>query len=125
VRRLSVLVPATAALAGAVAVASFASRPAEAVPQGGTSLEVSVSRAGFQPSSLTIRRGETVRVVLTSTDGEHCFAIDALRIEKRIVPGRPTRFDLIADTAGTYTYYCCLESGAAAERERGRLTVAD
>jgi heme/copper-type cytochrome/quinol oxidase subunit 2 len=116
------LVLATAALAAAVAVAS---RPAGAVPQGGPSLEVRASRAGFQPSTLTIRRGETVGVVLTSTDGEHCFAIDALRIEKRIVPGRPTRFDLIADTAGTYTFYCCLESGAAAEKERGQLTVAE
>lgn len=110
-----------AAIAAAVAVSS---PPAPAAPSG-TTLEVAASRGGFEPSTLTIRRGETVHVVLTSKDGEHCFAIDELRIEKRIVPGRPTRLDLAADRAGTYVFYCCLESGAAAEKERGQLTVGE
>ena len=110
---------ATVALAAAVAGSSPAAAPA------GPTLEVVASRGGFQPSSLTIRRGETAHVVLTSADGEHCLAIDELRVEKRIVPGRPTRFDLIADKAGTYAFYCCLETGPAAERERGQLAVTE
>ena len=63
----------------------------------GPTVEIRASRGGFQPSSVTIRKGETTHVVLTSADGEHCFAIDELRVEKRIVPGRPTRFDLPPD----------------------------
>jgi heme/copper-type cytochrome/quinol oxidase subunit 2 len=110
---------ATAALAAAVASPTPAAAPA------GPTLEVKASRAGFQPSSLAIRRGETAHVVLTSADGEHCFAVDELRIEKRIVPGRPTRFDLAVDRAGAFAFHCCLESGAAAERERGQLTVTE
>ena len=114
---------ATAALAAAVAVSSS---PSPAAPQpAGPTVEVKASRAGFEPSSLTIRKGETTHVVLTSADGEHCFAIDELRVEKRIVPGRPTRFDLAADRAGNYAFYCCLESGPAAEKERGQLIVAE
>ena len=114
---------ATAALAAAVAF--LPSRSPAAPQQAGPTVEVRVSRAGFQPASLTIRKGETTHVVLTSAEGEHCFAIDELRVEKRIVPGRPTRFDLAADRVGTYAFYCCLESGPAAERERGQLTVAE
>ncbi len=56
---------------------------------------------------------------------EHCFAIDALRVEKRIVPGRPTRVDLTPERAGVFPFYCCLESGKAAEVERGQLTVSE
>jgi heme/copper-type cytochrome/quinol oxidase subunit 2 len=74
---------------------------------------------------VTLRRGETAHLVLSSADGEHCFAIDALRLEKRIVPGRPTRFDLTPDRAGTFPFYCCLESGDAAARERGELVVTE
>jgi heme/copper-type cytochrome/quinol oxidase subunit 2 len=111
----------TAALAAAVTVSSSPAAPQPAGPTVG----VKASRAGFEPSSLTIRKGETTHVVLTSADGEHCFAIDELRVEKRIVPGRPTRFDLAADRAGTYAFYCCLESGPAAEKERGQLIVAE
>ncbi len=61
--------------------ASAAAAPA------GPDVEVRVSKRGFEPSRITLRRGETTRLVLSSADGEHCFAIDALRVEKRIVPG--------------------------------------
>jgi heme/copper-type cytochrome/quinol oxidase subunit 2 len=86
---------------------------------------VRVSKHGFQPSRITVRRGETTRLVLTSTDVEHCFAIDALRVEKRVVPGRLTRLDLVPGEAGVFPFYCCLESGEAARVQRGELTVTD
>jgi cytochrome c oxidase subunit 2 len=86
---------------------------------------VKVSRHGFEPSQITLRRGETTRLVLSSKDVEHCFAIDALRVDKRVVPGRPTPLDLTPERAGVFPFYCCLESGKAAEVERGRLTVSE
>lgn len=91
----------------------------------GPDVAVAVSKRGFEPSRITLRRGEATRLVLTSVDGEHCFAIDALRVEKRVVPGRPTRIDLVPDKAGVFPYYCCLESGEAARIERGELTVTE
>jgi heme/copper-type cytochrome/quinol oxidase subunit 2 len=88
-------------------------------------VEIRASRQGFDPAVVTIRKGETVRVVLSATDGEHCFAVDALRVEKRIRPGHETTFDLTPDRAGRFPFYCCLESGKAAEVERGELTVTE
>jgi heme/copper-type cytochrome/quinol oxidase subunit 2 len=92
---------------------------------GGPSVEVRVSKRGFEPSRITLRRGETTRLVLSSGDREHCFAIDALRVEKRIVPGRTTPLDLSPERAGVFPFYCCLESGEAAAAERGELTVTE
>jgi cytochrome c oxidase subunit 2 len=83
------------------------------------------SRSGFTPSRIDARKGETIHLRLTSRDQEHCFAVDAFRVEKRIVPSRTTTVDITPDRAGTFPYYCCLESGAAAEAERGRLVVAE
>ena len=74
---------------------------------------------------MTLRQGETVRIALSSADGEHCFAVDALRVEKRIRPGRETAFELTPDRAGRFPFYCCLESGRAAEVERGELIVTE
>ena len=113
------------ALAAAVTIAGLPSMPGVAAPEGPPSIELRVSKRGFEPSRITLRRGETVRLVLSSADGEHCFAIDVFRIEKRVVPGRPTRLDLTPDRAGVFPFYCCLESGGAAEVERGQLTVAE
>ena len=87
--------------------------------------DVAVSRSGFVPSAIHARKGEAIHLRVTSKDQEHCFAVDAFRVEKRIVPGRTTAVDLTPDKAGTFPYYCCLESGAAAETERGRLVVAE
>ena len=105
----------------ATAVAVVAAAPA----RGGASVGVKASKHGFEPSQLTLRRGEPVSIVLSSADGEHCFAIDTLRIEKRIVPGRATTLDLTPDRAGVFPFYCCLESGEAAAVERGQLTVTE
>ena len=87
--------------------------------------DVAVSRSGFVPSVIKARKGEAIHLRITSKDQEHCFALDAFRIEKRIVPGRTTAVDLTPDKAGTFPYYCCLETGAAAETERGRLVVSE
>ena len=87
--------------------------------------DVAVSRSGFVPSVIHARKGEAIHLRLTSRDQEHCFAVDAFRVEKRVVPGRTTAVDITPDRAGTFPYYCCLETGAAAEAERGRLVVAE
>ena len=63
--------------------------------------------------------------IAVSADREHCFAVDALRIEKRIVPGKATVVELTPERAGTYPFQCCVESGAAAEKEHGRLVVVE
>jgi heme/copper-type cytochrome/quinol oxidase subunit 2 len=88
-------------------------------------VELSVSAAGFQPKVVNVRKGETVRLQIASGGGEHCFALDAWRIEKRIRPDKPTVVELVPDRVGTFPFYCCLESGAAAEREHGRLVVTE
>jgi cytochrome c oxidase subunit 2 len=94
-------------------------------PQPGATVTIRASRRGFQPSKLNLRRGEPVHVVLSSADGEHCFAVDELRIEKRIVPGRETRFDFTPERTGSFVFQCCLETGAAAASERGQLNVVE
>jgi cytochrome c oxidase subunit 2 len=104
---------------------ALAAAVASAAPPPGPSVEVRASKAGFEPSQITLRRGETTRLVLSSADTEHCFAIDVLRVEKRIVPGRSTRLDLTPERAGVFPFYCCLESGEAAQAERGQLTVSE
>ena len=109
---------------GALAVAVFVVA-AGAAARPVSDIEIRASRQGFDPAVVTIRKGEAVRIILSSADGEHCFAIDALRVEKRIRPGRKTILDLTPDRGGRFPFYCCLESGRAAEVERGELIVTE
>jgi heme/copper-type cytochrome/quinol oxidase subunit 2 len=86
-------------------------------------VEVVASRRGFRPAELKARVGDTLRLRLTSADGEHCFALDALRVEKRVVPGRPTLLELTPDRVGRFPFHCCLE--APDTPERGTLVVGE
>jgi heme/copper-type cytochrome/quinol oxidase subunit 2 len=86
--------------------------------------EIVASKGGFEPAVLRMRKGETIRISLTTADEEHCFAVDALRVEKRVVPGKPTIFELTADRAGSFPYYCCLEPDETEEKP-GRLIVSE
>jgi heme/copper-type cytochrome/quinol oxidase subunit 2 len=106
------------AVAALVAAAGAVARPASEV-------EIRVSSRGFEPATVTLRKGEAVRIVLSSGGGEHCFAVDGFRLEKRILPDRPTRFELTPDRAGRFPFYCCVETGKAAEVERGELVVTE
>jgi heme/copper-type cytochrome/quinol oxidase subunit 2 len=102
-------------------------RPVDAglAPPVEQTVEIAVSRSGFAPAVVHARKGETLHLRLTSRDQEHCFAIDAFRIEKRVVPTHATLVDLTPDRAGTLPFYCCLESGKAAEVERGGIVVGE
>jgi cytochrome c oxidase subunit 2 len=92
---------------------------------GSSTVSIRASRGGFAPSTLTLRRGETVHVVLSTADVEHCFAVDDLRIEKRIQPGRETRFDLTPERSGTFAFHCCLDAGGEGHAERGQVKVTE
>jgi plastocyanin len=99
---------------------------AAAVAEPDHDVEIQVSRTGFHPAQVTLRRGETVRVVVVTKEAEtHCFAVDALRVEKLVAPGRPARVELTLHEAGRLTFHCCLETGDAAQVERGELVVSE
>jgi heme/copper-type cytochrome/quinol oxidase subunit 2 len=122
-----------AATEGAATAASFMRRAAvlfaavlalgaaASAPQ--DELELIASRAGFRPKLLKLRKGDTARLLLKTADEEHCFALDAWRVEKRIAPGKTTSVELTPDRAGEFTFYCCLEPDNKALS--GKLVVVE
>ena len=88
-------------------------------------IEIVASEHGFEPRVINLRKGDPVRLRLTTADREHCFALDAYRVEKRILPGRATLVELTPEKAGSFAFQCCIETGAAADKEHGRLVVVE
>jgi hypothetical protein len=46
-------------------------------------------------------------------------------VEKRVGADRPTTFDLVPDRVGRFPFYCCVETGKAAQVERGEIVVTE
>jgi heme/copper-type cytochrome/quinol oxidase subunit 2 len=96
-------------------------------------IQVHASMGGFDPSALTVKAGQTVKVELSSMDnsmhsdggGWHQFAIDALGINWKVGPLGTEVFTFTAPaTAGTYNWYCDICCGGKENPTmQGKLTV--
>jgi cytochrome c oxidase subunit 2 len=88
-------------------------------------VEVTAERFQFRPSTIRVRSGEKVRVLLHSDDTTHGFAIDDLGVDVRIPPsGRGSAVaEFVAPAPGTYAIRCSHICGAGHAQMRGRLVV--
>jgi heme/copper-type cytochrome/quinol oxidase subunit 2 len=90
-------------------------------PQG--QISVTARRYAFEPARIEARQGDVIRLTIRTEDIPHSFVIDALRIEKRAVPGRPVTFELLADKAGTFPFYCNLTAEEGCRGMKGELII--
>ncbi|HZQ68944.1 MAG TPA: cupredoxin domain-containing protein [Terriglobales bacterium] len=69
-------------------------------------IEITAKRFGFSPNQITLKKGETVTLRLTSEDVTHGFFMRALKIDEVIEPGKPTDVTITPQSAGTFTTIC-------------------
>lgn len=81
---------------------------------------------GWTPEFITVRKGERVRLRLTSNDVVHGFAIPKLGVEPGwIEPGKVKEIEFVADRPGRYTFLCTVWCREGHWRMRGTLEVVD
>lgn len=69
-------------------------------------IEITAKRFGFSPNQITVKKGETVILRLTSEDVTHGFFTRAFRIDEDIEPGKATDVTVTPQTAGTFPIIC-------------------
>jgi cytochrome c oxidase subunit II len=69
-------------------------------------VEVTAKRFEFTPASLTLKRGEPVRLLVRSEDVTHGFFQRALKIDTDLEPGKTAEVLVTPREAGTYTIIC-------------------
>jgi cytochrome c oxidase subunit 2 len=98
---------AAAVLGTALLLTALASAAAQPV-QGEASrvVDITAKRFEFNPREITLKRGETVTLRLTTLDVTHGFYMKALGIDTVIEPGTPTTLTLTPQSAGSFTTIC-------------------
>jgi cytochrome c oxidase subunit 2 len=82
-------------------------RPADQPSQpAGRVIPITAKRFNFEPSQITVKKGETVTLRLTSQDVTHGFYMKPLKINETIEPGKPTDVTITPQLAGTFTTIC-------------------
>jgi len=70
-------------------------------------VQVIASRFTFEPATIQVVAGESVRLVVRSKDGTHGFTIPRLKIDLHIPDnGEPVTADFTAPAAGEYEIAC-------------------
>ena len=69
-------------------------------------IAITAKRFEFVPSTITLKKGETVKLVVTSEDVTHGFFLRTLKIDTDLVPGETQQISVTPQTAGTFTAIC-------------------
>lgn len=69
-------------------------------------IQITARQFEFSPNQVTIKKGETVKIELTSADVKHGFYIRGLKVDELIEPGQTTEVVLTPQAAGTYPTIC-------------------
>jgi len=88
-------------------------------------IEITAKRFAFSPNQITIKKGETVKLRITSEDVIHGFFMRALKIDEDIQPGTPTEITLTPQSAGTFLTICDHFCGANHGNMNMTITVVE
>ena len=80
---------------------------------------------GFDPAAINVKQGEKVRLVITATDCDHEFKLNAFDINQELKKGDPTIIEFTASKAGAFDFTCGVYCGKGHHRMKGKLVVEE
>jgi len=88
-------------------------------------IQVTLRKYEFSPGSLRVRKGEQVRLIMTSVDHDHGFKLDDFNINQKISKGTTVIVEFTADKAGTFQFRCSNVCGLGHRNMKGTLVVEE
>ncbi len=77
----------------------------------------------FAPNNITVKKGDKVRLTITSTDVTHSFMLKDYNLNVMLEPGQTQTVEFVADKAGTFNFRCGVPCGEGHRDMTGTLTV--
>jgi len=72
-----------------------------------SSFEIKADEAGFEPASITVKKGEKVVIKFTSTDVNHGIHLDEFGLKNIIIPEKDSvTLEFTAGKTGTFSFPC-------------------
>lgn len=98
----------------------------EGMPIGDASLKeftITASRFKFEPSTITVNKGDRVRITLVNTDTSHGIAISEFGFDLRAGAGEIKSAEFLADKEGTFNFFCSVYCGDGHPEMSGKFVV--
>ncbi len=79
----------------------------------------------FKPAAITVKKGDTVKIVFTNKEGMHDWKIDEFNAHSQVIKAGETETVIFAaDKVGTFEYYCSVGQHRA-NGMKGSLVVTE
>jgi plastocyanin len=93
------------------ATSTATTSPATSTPAATTgsvkSFTVEGSSYSFTPSTITVNKGDTVKITFVNKNGIHDLVVDGYNVRtKQIGAGKQETIQFVANKTGTFEYYC-------------------
>jgi cytochrome c oxidase subunit 2 len=82
-------------------------------------IAITATRYSFEPAEITVKPGEPIDLVLTSTDVPHGVKIRELNLDLKASKGKPGEAKFTPDKPGTFVGHCSVFCGSG----HGRMTL--
>lgn len=120
-RRRSIIIIATIL---AVIVTMTLPLPITAFAPQSHTIEMNARTFAFEPSTVTVQKGDTVTIHLESLDAQHGLFIDGYDVNIQAEPGKSAQVTFVADKDGKFKFRCSVTCGPLHPFMIGELTVA-
>lgn len=98
-------------------------KPVVPAPAAVREFKITAKQWEFVPGTIRVKKGEKVRLVVTSADAVHGIMLSEYNINKSVKPGETVTIEFTADKAGTFAMICSVQCGAGHADMRGQLIV--
>ena len=88
-------------------------------------IKMTAKKFVFEPSSVRVKKGEQVRLVVTATDRDHGIAIEEFHVNQRLRAGQPTIIEFTPTKAGTFPFNCSVVCGGDHASMNGAVVVEE
>ncbi len=88
-------------------------------------IQMTAKKYEFNPGTITVKKGERVKLVITALDKDHGIKIEALGIEQILKKGVATTVELLADSVGEFPFQCSKFCGFGHGTMKGKLVVEE
>jgi len=79
----------------------------------------------FNPSTITVKKGERVRLIITALDKDHGIKIDAFEVNHILKKGTAATVEFTADKAGEFPFQCSKFCGFGHGKMKGKIIVEE
>lgn len=77
----------------------------------------------FEPSTITVNKGDKVKINVRSTDVEHGISIPEFGVNKKLPSGEERTIEFTADQEGEFSFICSVYCGSGHGNMKGTLIV--